>query len=103
MSATGSKGLPLPASAAAARLGLRLLAALPGCYALTALAVTLAAVPLAGLGMARAEAVTLAAMAGLLVYPALLLWAFSVASVARLWLALAAGAAALAALLRYVS
>ena len=102
MSATGIKGVPFPPSAAAVRLGMRLLAALPGCYALTALAVTLAAVLLARLGMARSEAVTLAAMAGLLVYPALLLWAFSVASVTRLWLTIAAGAAAMAALMQYV-
>jgi hypothetical protein len=41
--------------------------------------------------MARPDAVVLAGMAGFLLYLALLLWAFTVKSVARLWLALGGG------------
>lgn len=73
---------------------LRVLAALPAGYALTALAVATTAAVLARCGMPRSDAVVLAAMLGFVFYLVLLLWAFSVASVARLWcaLALAAGA-----------
>lgn len=80
-------------------LVLRLLGAVFGGYALTALAVAAAGAVLARLGMVRSEAVVLAAMLGFVVYLVLLLWAFSVKSVVRLWLALAASAAAMAVLL----
>lgn len=75
---------------------MRVLGAVFGGYALTALTVAAAAALLARLGMARAEAVVLAAMLGFVAYLLLLLWGFSVRSVTRLWLALAAGAAAMA-------
>lgn len=81
------------------RLSLRVLGAVFGGYALTALTVAWAAAAMARLGMARSEAVVLAAMLGFVAYLALLLWGFSVKRVARLWLVLASGAAALAGLL----
>ncbi len=91
-----------PGKAAALRVTMRLVAALLGGYALTALAVTLAGTLLARLGMAGSEAVVLASMLGFVVYLPLLLWAFSVRSVARLWAVMAAGAAAMAALLLWL-
>lgn len=82
---------------------LRLLGAVFGGYALTALTVAAASAVMARLGMARSEAVVLAAMMGFAVYPTLLLWAFSVRNVTRLWMAMAAGATTMAALLHFVS
>lgn len=81
-------------------LVLRLLGAVVGGYALTALTVAAAGAVLARLGMVPSEAVVLAAMLGFVVYLVLLLWAFSVRSVAWLWMALAAGGAAIAVLAR---
>lgn len=81
------------------RTGLRIAGAVFGGYVVTALAVTTAAALLARLGMARSEAVALAAMTGFIVYLALLLWAFSVHSVARLWAVLALAMAAMGAVL----
>lgn len=79
-------------------IGLRILGAVAGGYGVTALAVAAAGALLARLGMARAEAVVLAAMLGFFMYLALLLWGFSVARIATLWTGLLA-AAALAGLL----
>jgi hypothetical protein len=81
------------------RVSLRVLGAVFGGYALTALTVASAGAALARLGMARSEAVVLAAMLGFVAYLVLLLWAFSVRSVARLWAMLAGGAVAMAGLL----
>lgn len=81
------------------RVSLRVLGAVFGGYALTALMVAAAGAVMARLGMARSEAVVLAAMLGFLVYLALLLWGFSIAYVARRWAALALAAAALASVL----
>lgn len=81
------------------RFALRVVGAVAGGYAVTALAVAAAGALLARLGLARAEAVVLAAMLGFLVYLVILLWGFSVARVARLWAGLAAAAAALDGLL----
>lgn len=81
---------------------LRLVGAVFGGYALTALTVASAGAVMARLGMARSEAVVLAAMLGFVLYLALLLWAFSVKSGVRLWMALATGAMAMAVLLRFV-
>ena len=85
-----------------ARIGMRLLGAVLGGYALTALTVASAGAVMARLGVACSEAVVLAAMLGFLLYLALLLWAFSMKSVTRLWMALAAGAAAMAVLFNLV-
>lgn len=82
-----------------AGIGLRVLGAVFGGYALTALTVAGLGGALARLGMARSEAVILAAMLGFVAYGALLLWGFSVRSVARLWAVLAAALAAMAGLL----
>lgn len=81
---------------------IRVLGAVFGGYALTVLAVAAAGAAMARLGMARSDAVVLAAMLGFVAYLALLLWGFSVKSTARLWLVLAGGAAAMAGLLRLV-
>lgn len=81
------------------RITLRVLGAVAGGYALGALAVVALGRGLTQLGMARAEAVTLAAMLGFVIYLALLLWGFSVKSVTRLWFTLAVGVAAQAGLL----
>ena len=80
---------------------LRVVGAVGGGYAVTALAVTTAGAVLARLGMARSDAVVTAAMLGFIVYLLLLLWAFAVRSPARLWLGLA-GAAALRMALRHL-
>lgn len=81
------------------RVSLRVLGAVFGGYALTALTVASAGAAMARLGMARSEAVVLAAMLGFVAYLALLLWAFSIRSVARLWGMLAGGATVMAGLL----
>lgn len=80
-------------------MSLRILGAVVGGYAVTALAVAAAGALLARLGMARAEAVVLAAMLGFVAYLALLLWTFSMKSVTRLWAVLASSVAALAGVL----
>ena len=89
--------------AAPARMLLRVTGAVAGGYAVTALGVTTAGAVLARLGMARSEAVVLAAMLGFIVYLLLLLWGFSVPSLARLWLRLGASAAVLAILLYLIT
>lgn len=91
--ATGS----LPARPALAR-ALRVLGAIGGGYALSALTVIAGGAVLARCGMVRSEAVVLASMLGFVLYLVLLLWAFCVRSLARLWLVLAGGMAAMAAL-----
>lgn len=87
---------PLPTSLT---MALRIVGAIGGGYAVTALAVAACSAALAQAGMARTEAVALCAMLGFVLYLVLALWAFAVRSVARLWLVLAAMAALLAALL----
>jgi len=76
------------------QLGLRLIAAIPGGYALSAASVATLAGLLAQSGMARSDAVVLSAMLGFVLYLVLLLWAFAVRSVARLWAVIAGGLAA---------
>lgn len=75
------------------RIVLRLIAALPGGYAFTAALVALLAAALPLLGLARSEAVVSAAMLGFVLYLLVLLWAFSVRSLAWLWAVLAGGTA----------
>ena len=84
----------------AAVTALRVLGAVGGGYALTALTVAVGAVALSRAGMVRSEAVALAAMLGFVLYPGLLLWGFSVRRVGRLWLAFGCGAAVMWALWR---
>lgn len=81
------------------RVGLRVLGAVLGGYALAALLVAVAGALLVRLGTARAEAVVAAAMLGFLAYLAVLLWGFSVHSVRRLWAVVAIGAAVMGGLL----
>ncbi|HSI61143.1 MAG TPA: iron uptake protein [Ideonella sp.] len=76
------------------RTTLRLVGAVFGGYALSAAWVALLAVGLpASTGMARSEAVLLAGMLGFVIYLAVLIWAFAVRSLARLWAVLGAGTA----------
>ena len=79
-------------------LALRVVGAIVGGYAVTALAVAACSAALAQAGMVRSEAVALCAMLGFVFYLVLALWAFSVRSVVRLWLVLGGLAALLAAL-----
>lgn len=72
---------------------LRVTGALLGGYGFTAALVALLAGALPLVGMARSEAVVLAAMLGFVIYLLVLLWAFSVRSLARLWAVLAGGTA----------
>lgn len=82
-------------STTATAVVLRVTAALLGGYAFSAALVALLAAVLPLAGMARSEAVVLAAMLGFVLYLLVLLWAFSVRSLARLWAGLA-GASVLA-------
>lgn len=84
------------------RIVLRLIAALPGAYAFTAALVALLAAALPLLGLARSEAVVSAAMLGFVLYLLLLLWAFSVRSLVRLWAVLAGGTALALVLLQLI-
>ncbi len=77
-----------------ATLASRLAAVVGGGYACTAAAVALAARALPwAFGMARSEAVVLAAMAGFLFYLVVLLWGFAEPRLARVWAVLPGGAA----------
>lgn len=87
----------------AVRTGMRVIGAVVGGYALTALAVAAAGALLSRLGMARSEAVVLAAMFGFIAYLVVLLWGFSVRSVTRLWLVLTGTSAVLAVLLYWLA
>lgn len=75
----------------------RVVAAVGGGYALSAAAVPLAAQLLMHAGMARGEATVLCMMLGFVFYLLVLLWAFRVRSLARLWAVLAAATGAAAA------
>jgi hypothetical protein len=78
---------------ALAALVVRLLAALPFGYGLTALTVSTLAGLLTLAGMARADAVVLMAMLGFVLYLLWLLWAFATRSLLRVYSALALGTA----------
>lgn len=82
------------ASLAWLRILQRVAGALLGGYAFTAALVALLTVALVYAGLSRSEAVVSASMSGFLVYLLVLLWAFSVRSLTRLW-AMLAGATAL--------
>lgn len=73
------------------RVLLRIVGALPGGYAFTASLVALLTVLLTHAGLPRSEAVVSASMLGFVFYLLVLLWAFSVRSLVRLWLLLAGG------------
>ncbi len=81
----------LPASL---RRVLRVMAAVGGGYALCAAWVGLLALALPRwTGLPKSEAVVLSAMLGFVLYLLVLLWAFSVRSLRRLWAVLVAGTA----------
>lgn len=80
-------------------LCLRLIAAIPGGYALSAAAVTLLGGLLTRFGMVRSEAVVVSAMSGFVFYLALLIWAFAERSLTRLWAGIAGGLVVCAGLL----
>ncbi|CAG9933952.1 hypothetical protein [Candidatus Nitrotoga arctica] len=66
-------------------LGLRLLVAIVGGYVLSAAMVAVLGGVLPALGLTRSDAVALASMLGPVFYLVLLLWAFSVCSMGRLY------------------
>jgi len=68
---------------------LRVLGAIGGGYAFTAAAVAAASAALPLVGMSRSDAVVLAATLGFVLYLLVLLWAFSVRGLVRLWVTLA--------------
>ena len=90
---TGRAQAAIESIAPASRVVLRVLGAVGGGYALSAALVALLSAALPLTGLARSEAVVSAAMLGFVIYLLLLLWAFSVRSLARLWAVLAAGTA----------
>lgn len=73
------------------RVLLRIIAAVPLGYACCAAWVGVLAWGLSQMGLARSEAVVCAAMLGFILYLLVLLWAFSVTSLMRLWGVLAGG------------
>lgn len=76
----------------------RLLGAVAGGYAFCAALVALLSVALSLADLPRSEAVAAAASLGFVLYLLVLLWAFSVRSLARLWLWLSLGTVAAASL-----
>ncbi len=72
---------------------LRVIGAVLGGYGFSAALVALVAVGLTALGLARSEAVVAASLLGFVLYLVVLLWAFSVRSLARLWLCMGCGTA----------
>lgn len=82
---------------------MRLIAAIPGGYALTAATVAALGGLLPVTGMARSEAVVLSAMSGFVFYLVLLIWAFAERSLARLWVGIMGGLAVCGALLWLMS
>lgn len=71
---------------------LRVLGAVLGGYAFSSGLVALTAVALPLVGLARSEAVLLAAMLGFVLYLLVLLWAFAERRLWRVWLVLIGGA-----------
>jgi hypothetical protein len=74
-------------------LTLRLLAAIPGGYAFSAVWVAALGGLLVYAGLQRSDAVVLAAMLGYLFFLVFLVWCFAQRSVARIWTVTLAGSA----------
>ncbi|MES2950144.1 MAG: iron uptake protein [Pseudomonadota bacterium] len=74
---------------------LRVTGAVLGSYGISAALVALLAVGLTAAGLARSEAVVTASLLGFVLYLVVVLWAFSVRSLARLWVCLGGGTALL--------
>ena len=83
----------LPRYLKVAALVLRICGAVLGGYALSAAAVALMVGLLMQAGLIRSEAVVLSSMLGCVVYLGVLIWAFSIRNVVRLWTVLAVGTA----------
>ncbi|RUP30278.1 MAG: iron transporter [Curvibacter sp.] len=81
-------------SASALHVTARVLGALPGSYLLSACSMGLLSRLLVLGGLPRSEAVVATAMLGFLVFLGLLLWAFSVRRLRRLWATLLLSSAA---------
>ena len=90
-----ASGMHLAKVPAAVSVFLRVTGAVLGSYGFSAALVALLAVGLTTLGMARSEAVVTASLVGFVLYLVVVLWAFSVRSLAQLWLVLAGGTALL--------
>lgn len=88
-------GRPVSATRMAATRAvlLRIIGAVLGGYAVSAAVVALLAVGLTRLSMARSEAVVSASLLGFVLYLLVLLWAFSVRSLWRLWAGVVGGSA----------
>lgn len=85
-------GLQAARGAGSVTIALRVTGAVLGGYGLCAALVALLAVGLTALGLARSEAVVTASLVGFVLYLLVLLWAFSVRSLLRLWACLGCGA-----------
>ncbi|MEO5660602.1 MAG: iron uptake protein [Polaromonas sp.] len=88
-----------PMTGTSLAVALRVSGAVLGGYVFSASLVALLAAALPYAGMARSEAAASAAMLGFALYLLVLLWAFSVRSLARLWAAVAGGTALASSLL----
>ena len=84
-------------------LALRVLSIVAGGYFLSAALVALGAAGLAGLGLARSEAVILMTMLGFVLYLLVLIWGFAERSLPRLLAVTLAGAAMGQALVHWLS
>lgn len=80
----------------------RIIAAVPGGYALSAALVAVVGGLLSAMGLARSDAVVLSAMLGFVLYLLWLLWAFAERRLERLWGALACGLAVCFTLLQLI-
>jgi hypothetical protein len=88
-------GRPVSATRMAATRAvlLRVIGAVLGGYGVSAAVVALMAAGMARLGLARSEAVVSAALLGFVLYLLVLLWAFGVRSLWRLWSGMVVGTA----------
>lgn len=90
-----SRTVKQPAKCSACTRGGYLLAVLLGAYAFIWALTACAALVLHGLGVPRSEAVIVCSLLGLLLYPAVALYAFAARRPLRAWGLLGAGCAAL--------
>ncbi len=89
---SAANGMPGSRVPAAVSVLLRVIGAVLGGYVVSAALVALLAVGLSATGLPRSEAVVTASLLGFVLYLLVLLWAFSVRSLARLWVGLVGGA-----------
>lgn len=96
------RGFSDPRPAPGLAVALRVTAGVGAGYVFIACGVPLLASGLALAGMPRSEAVVLSSMLGFPVYLGVLLWAFSVRSLAQLWTTLALTSGSAAAVLLFI-